>query len=139
MINEGFWSGNEGSSRVDNTLVTIAWDCGVTLLDSSKVEGPVGLFDNIVFCDFLEFAVCVRTWNSHVRCVWVVVEVETEGVLREVALIDEDWEVVDGDGWVSKSENTIELRNKEHSARGAGNLSKGHCSGNGVSHGYGIL
>ena len=138
-INNALWSSNEGSTRVDNTHVSININGLVSLLEASKVKCPVSFLFDLVLSNFAEFGIFVLAWDHNVGFIWVVVEVEAEGVLSEVALVDENWEFVDRDGWVTKSEDTVELRNEEHGSLGLCDLTEGHCLGNGVSHGHSVL
>ena len=138
-VNDGLWSGDEGSSRVDDTHNVVNGDILVSLLETSKVEGPVSLLLNGVGLDLLEFGVLIDTWDHHVGLVRVVVEVEGEGVVGEVTVLNEYWELVHGDSWVGESEDTVELGDEEHGSRGLLDLAKSHEFSGGVTHGNSVL
>jgi len=112
FVDEGFWTDEEGSSRVDDGLDVTGWDDGASLVDGVELEGPVFLFNDLMGLND-GVVLGVHTWDDHVGFSWVGVEVEREGFVFKGNLIHESWEFINRDGVISKTNNTAHLGGEE--------------------------
>jgi len=138
LVNDGFWTDQEGSSGVDDSLVLGGIDLLGALGNRGEIESPVFLLNNLVGLDDI-VAIGIHTWHGHVGILRGVIQVESEGFVGEVAQVDEGVEMVHRDGVVCETENTGHLGGNERNARDGCDLTEAHGGGDVGAHGGNVL
>ena len=138
-VNDGLWTNKEGSSGVDDGLVFGGIDWGFAGLSNGlKLKGPVFLLDDLVgLNDFITLR--VHTWHNHVGFGSGIVEIEREGFVGLVGEINEGIELVNGDAFVSKTENTRHLGGEERDTLNVGDFTEAHGGSDTISNSGDIL
>jgi len=120
-LSKSGWESNEGSSGVKNDTRALELSSRVTEGNGIKINLPVGLASQWDGGDLASVVVLVDTPEGSLRLVTLSIgisEVESKDLLVQKTLINHvvewRWDLVNGDGIESKTQNTIE------SAKGKG-------------------
>ena len=99
-------SNYDGSARIDGSLVTksVGADCNILTRDRGQVQITVDLLNDVVGGN-LGVSWLLKTWHDHVRCNWVVLEVEGEAFVGLIFRVEEDCESIKRD----KSEGEADI------------------------------
>jgi hypothetical protein len=104
FVDESLGSNDDWSSWIDDSVVSgHVNDVLAGLLHGGELQWPVFLLSNVVELHLSVECFLFIAWDGDVTEIWVVVEIEGETLVGEVAGINESGEVIDGDGSVSES------------------------------------
>lgn len=137
------WESNEGSSGVKNGASVVHGSLLLSELDSVELNLPVGLSAEWEFDELARVVRLIDTTEGNLRLVVGVTEVEREDSLIELALVDkvvEWWDnLVDGDGVVSKTHDTVEATESKSQTWLLSSLSEVLLFDGEVANGDGVL
>lgn len=119
-LSKSGWKGDEGSSGIENDTSVLELSSGISEGDGVEVNLPIGLAAEWEIGHLALVMVVVDASKDSLRVVALgvsVAEVEGENLLVEESLVDhvvERWHnLVDGDGVVSETKDTIEAAEGE--------------------------
>ena len=130
-LSEGGWESNEGGSSVKNDTSVVELSSRVTKRNSIEVNLPIGLASQWDLGQLSSEVILVDTTEDSFRLITLIIgvtKVEGENRLVQETLVDHTIErrndLVDGDGIISETQNTVESAEGESKTGFLGSFSE---------------